>query len=94
MFKILIINSRTTSYMKNIPPSFLQNFHGLDIEDLDVFLLEFDILYRSYDYLTNTQKLNLFPTTLKGASLLWFMGFRGDNNSTWEIFKKTFLKKY
>ena len=36
--------------MKNISPSVLPCFHGKSIEDLEKFLFEFDILYRSYDY--------------------------------------------
>ena len=56
---------RGTTPMKNIPLSALPNFHGLSSEDPDEFLFEFDILFRSYDYLTNPQKLKLFPATLK-----------------------------
>jgi hypothetical protein len=51
--------------MKNIPLSALPNFHGLSSEDLDEFLFEFDILCISYDYISNAQKLKLFPATLK-----------------------------
>ena len=40
--------------MKNIPLSVLPNFHGLASEDPDEFLFEFDILYISYDYISNT----------------------------------------
>jgi hypothetical protein len=49
--------------MKNIPLSALPNFHGLYSEDPDEFLFEFDILCRSYDYVSNAQKLNLFPAS-------------------------------
>jgi hypothetical protein len=59
--------------MKNIPPAALPNFHGLSSEDPDEFLFEFDILCRSYDYVTPAQKLKLFPATLKGNALRWFM---------------------
>jgi hypothetical protein len=37
--------------MKNIPPSALPTFYGRSSEDPDVFLFEFDILCRSYNYL-------------------------------------------
>ena len=36
---------------KNIPPSSLPTFYGKSNEDLDTFFFEFDILYRSYNYL-------------------------------------------
>jgi hypothetical protein len=58
--------------MKNIPLSALPNFHGLSSEDPDEFLFEFDILCRSYDYISNAQKLKLFPATLKVNTLRWF----------------------
>ena len=61
--------------MKNIPLSTLPNFHGLASEDLDEFLFEFDILYRIYDYISDSQKLKAFPATLKGKALRWFMSF-------------------
>ncbi len=35
-------------HMKNIPPSFLPNFHGMRSEDPEIFLFEFEILCRSY----------------------------------------------
>jgi hypothetical protein len=55
--------------MKNIPHSSLPKFHGLSKEDHDTFLFEFDVLCRSYDYVTDAQKLNIFPTTLKRTAL-------------------------
>ena len=55
--------------MKNIPLSALPNFHGLASEEPDEFLFEFDILCRSYDYISDTQKLKAFPATLKGKAL-------------------------
>ena len=62
--------------MKNIPPSILPNFYGTSTEDLDSFIFEFDVLYRTYGYTDDTQKFRLFPATLNGATLKWFMGFR------------------
>jgi hypothetical protein len=67
--------------MKNIPHSTLPNFHGLSKEDLDTFLFEFDVLCRSYDYVTDAQKLNLFPATLKSIALRWFMGLGKDTST-------------
>lgn len=60
-------------HMKNIPPSFLPNNHGLSSEDPETFLFEFEIVSKSYGYLLNTKKLRLFPTTLKDEALKWFM---------------------
>jgi hypothetical protein len=48
---------RGAAPMKNIPLSALPNFHGLSSKDPDEFLFEFDILCRSYDYISNAQKL-------------------------------------
>jgi hypothetical protein len=48
----------------------------------------------SYDYTTNAQKLNLFPTTLNNATLQWFMGLGGQSIYTWDDMKQAFLKKY
>ena len=59
--------------LKNIPNATLPKFYGLIIEDPKTFLFEFDILCKSYDYTTNTHKLKLFPSTLKEATLRWFM---------------------
>ena len=41
-------------HMKKIPPYFLPNFHGMRIEDPETFLFEFEILCRSYGYLSHT----------------------------------------
>lgn len=46
--------------MKNISP-FLPTFKGTTTEDPNIFLFEFDVLYRSYDYVKDAQKLKLFP---------------------------------
>lgn len=73
--------------LQNIP-TFLES------EDLDAFLFEFDILCRGYDYTTNPQKLKLFPSTLKGAALQWFMGLSGGTINDWEQMKTAFLKTY
>jgi hypothetical protein len=51
--------------MKNIPPSILPNFYGTCTEDPDAFLFEFDILCQTYGYISDIQKLRLFPATLK-----------------------------
>ena len=54
-FEFPIRNPRSTitHQMKNIPHSALPNFHGMASEDPDTFLFEFDVLCRSYDYVTN-----------------------------------------
>ena len=62
---------------KRMPPHVQPNFHGLENEDPDVFLFEFEVLRRGY-YRTNDQNLNVFPLTLKGTTLRWFMSLDGN----------------
>ena len=73
-----IVDPVTNSPMKVIPLKNTPTFHGLNSEDPDALLFEFDVLCRGYDYTTNPQKLKLFPSTLKGAALRWFMGSMGE----------------
>ena len=80
--------------MKNISPSILPNFHGKSTKDPDEFLFEFDILYRSYDYISSEQKLKLFHATLKGTTLRWFMSLGGETITTWDQMNQVFLAKY
>jgi len=82
------------SQMKNIHPSALASFHGISSEDPNAFLFEFNVLCMSYDFSSNGQKLNPFPTTLKDVALRWFMGLGSNSIATWDEMKKVFLKKY
>lgn len=59
--------------MKNINLVSLSNFHGLVLEDPNPFIFEFTGVFRTYDYLYDSNKLKLFPSTLKDASLRWSM---------------------
>jgi len=68
--------------MKKISPSTIPHFHGLTLEDLDTFLFEFVVICRTYDYTSDDQKLKFFPSSLKDASLCWFVGLPGDNITT------------
>ena len=77
-----------------IPLLSLPNFHGLTNEDPDTFLFDFEILCRGYDYCTNDQRLKVFPLTLKGAALRWFMSLGGNCIQAWEDMENIFLKKY
>jgi hypothetical protein len=79
--------------MKNIHHSSLSTFHGLSKEDPDTFLFEFDVLFKSYDYVYNTHKLNIFPSMLKDVALWWFMGLDKNNIHTWYQMTKKFLEK-
>jgi len=63
--------------MKAIPLQSIPTFHKMIIEDDDAFLFNFDVPFRGYDYTTDPQNLKLFPSTLKGAALRWFMGLGG-----------------
>jgi hypothetical protein len=65
--------------MNNIPLSTLPNFNGQISEDPNTFMFEFDVCVESYDYTTNAQKLKIFPATLKGSTLIWFMGLGVDS---------------
>ena len=80
--------------MKNINPSILPTFHGMSIEDSNVFFFKFGILCQSYNYINDAQKLKLFPATLKDDALRWFMGLGEYTIRTWEQMKNSFLKKY
>eukprot|EP00253_Pinus_taeda_P014007 PITA_14007 len=89
-----IVDSATNARMKGIPLQHIPTFHGLTSEDPDAFLFEFDVLCKGYDYTTDPQKLKLFPSTLKGAALRWFMGLGGGVINNFEQMKESFLKKY
>lgn len=60
--------------MNPIPLTTLPNFHGLSTEDPDTFLFKFAIICRGYEYVNDAQKLKIFPVTLKGITLRWFLG--------------------
>ena len=66
----------------------------MENEDLDVFLFQFEVICRGYGYCSNDQKLNVFPHTLKGTTLQWFMRLSGNCIQTWEDMKHVFLKRY
>ena len=81
--------------MLNIPPYFLPNFHGMRTEDPKIFLFEFEILCRSYGYLSHkSQKLIFFPTTLNDRALKWFMSLGTNSIRSWNDMKNIFLEKY
>ena len=42
----------------------------------------------------DSQKLKLFPSTLKGAALKWFMGLATQSTRTWNDMKQNFLDRY
>ena len=52
------------------------------------------MLCRGYDITTDPEKLKLFPSTLKGPALRWFMGLGGGVITDWDHMKAEFLKKY
>lgn len=88
------INDEDTTYtMKNISPTILPKFHGIRSEDPETFLFEFELLWRSYDYLHDAQKLKLFPATLKGSALKWFMSLGTNCIGTCEKMKYELLEK-
>ena len=93
-FRFPILDTAQDVNMKNIPSSSLPTLYGKSNEDPETFLFEFDILYRSYNYLQDAHKLKLFPATLKDSSLRWFMGLGEYSIRTWEDMETTFLWKY
>jgi len=93
-FGFSILDPTTIVHMKNIPPSTLPNFHGKITKDHETFLFKYGVLCHSYDYSNDAQKLKSFPTTLKDATLRWFMGLRGNTMKTWDGMCKKFLTKY
>jgi hypothetical protein len=64
----------------------------LPTKDPDAFLFEFDILCHTYGYTNDAKKLHLFPSTLKGSTLKWFMGLGESTILYWDDMRKTFLK--
>lgn len=64
-FEFTIRDIRGEAPMKNIPLSSLPSFQGMTVEDPNTFLFEFDVLCRSYDYISDAQKLKLFHATVK-----------------------------
>lgn len=78
---------------KPIPLTTLPSFHGLTLEDPDTFMFEFDIVCRGYDYIIDAHKLKIFPATLKGTALRWFMDLGGRTISTWEEIEKGVRKR-
>lgn len=80
--------------MKAIPLQHIPTFHGLTLEYPYAFLFEFDVLCKRYDYTADAQKLKLFPSTLKGVTLIWFMGLGGGVINNWDQMKESFLKIY
>jgi len=93
-FGFPIVDEESRATMKNISSSVLPNFHGERNEDPETFLFEFEVVCRTYDYLEDSQKLKLFPSTLKGAALKWFMGLVPQSIRTWNDMKQTFLDRY
>lgn len=55
--------------MKNISLNFLPTFRGFSTKDPDQFLFEFKVLCQTYDYKNDNQKLNIFPSALKGSAM-------------------------
>ena len=79
--------------MNNIPPYFLPNFHGMRTENSETFLFEFEILFRSYGYLSHTKIMRLFPSTFKDRALKWFMSLGTNSIRSWNDMQKIFLEK-
>lgn len=79
--------------MKNIPLFVLLIIYGIPIEGPYDFLFELDILCCTHAYTNYAQKLDLFPTTLKGSTLKWFVVLGESTIVYWDDMKKG-LRKY
>ena len=88
-----IVDPVANGLMKVIPLQNIPTFYGMTIEGPGAFLFEFDILCRGYDYTIEPKKLKLFPSTLKGAALRWFMDLGGCTINSWDDMKSYFLTK-
>jgi len=51
-------------------------------------------LCHNYDYSSHTQKLKLFPTTIKDDALCWFIGLGTDTMKALDEMRKLFFVKY
>ena len=87
-FEIPIRYPGGVAQIQYVRPSIFPNFHGLENEDPDEFLFQLEIICRAY----NVQSLKIFPLTLKGAPLQWFMSLGGNCIQNWEDMKHVFLK--
>jgi len=63
-------------------------------EELGTFMFEFNVVCRTSDFSSDDENLNLFPSTLKDTSLLWFMGLHGNNITTWAEMQEALKNKY
>lgn len=61
----------------------LHSILSIGLFDRKNLMFEFIVISRTYDYASDDQKLNLFPSTLKDASLCWFMGLPKGSITTW-----------
>lgn len=80
--------------MENITSSIFRRFKGMRPKDLNTFLFEFETLCRCFGYSLHTQKLNLFPETLRNKGLIWCMNLGKIFVRTWDDMKQEFLEKH
>jgi len=80
--------------LNSIPPVVIHIFLGSPYEEPNVFMFEFDILYKMYDYIVDAHKLKLFPSILKSHALRSFIGLGKQGIATWDTMKTEFLSKY
>lgn len=59
--------------LKNINPTALPNFHGMDSYDPNTLMFEFFVVYKTFHYTSNEKNLKLFISTPINATLHWFM---------------------
>jgi hypothetical protein len=93
-FRFPMLDFSRNISMKKIPLSLLPTFRGMPTEDPYLFVFEFDILCRSYNYSDDSQKRKLFPATLNDSALRWFMRLGENTILSWDQMKDSFLWKF
>lgn len=88
-----IVSPMANAPMKAIPLQNLPNFHGMGSEVL-IHFFWVRCLCWGYVYTIAPQKLKLFPSTLKGATLCWFLGLGCGTITSWDQMKEVVLTKY
>lgn len=74
-----IVDQWANTPMRAIPLQNIPNFHGMAYKDPNTFMFEFDVLCRGLrlSIYHSPSEIELFHSTLKGATLCYFLGLGG-----------------
>jgi len=84
----------------NFKPGIIQllpSFHGLDLENTYLHLIEFEEVCKTYNGLNcsmNTIKLKLFPFSLEDKAKTWLQNLRSGSIRASDEMQQKFLKKF